>query len=197
MNKKLESKKLISLNKWDKIFSLLMLIVAMSLGYVLYNYYQTKKELVEAQKLALEESILIKDSYRILNNGIDSAENKDLDSAIFCYKSAIGIYPKNGEAYHFLGYAEYLKYTQRKKADQTLLSQAIKDIEMALSLNQRNTMAHYNYAIVLWAAGMHEEAISQLKILLELDPSFKNRIQHDGQFKPFKISKDYMNLIWK
>jgi tetratricopeptide (TPR) repeat protein len=131
----------------------------------------------------------------VIEDAVNKASDGDVDSAIPEYQKALQIEPKNSDALQLLGYAEYVNWS-KAKTDRALLFQALSDLKKAVTVSPQNTWAHYNYSIVLWAAGNSDEAVQQLRKLLDLDKSFKYKIQKDGQFKPFTDSPEFMKLIW-
>jgi tetratricopeptide (TPR) repeat protein len=178
-------------SKATLFISISSLFISVCFAYNLY-VFQKNQSAIKNQ----ENSEKISSSNDYLNEGINDAHNSDLDSAIVAYRQAIKLYSLNADAFHFLGYAEYVKYHNHGKKDQTLLTQALSDIQTSLNLNPRNPWALYNYSIVLWAANKPDEAIGEIEKLLAIDSTFKQKIQRDGQFRPFKKSEKFNRLIW-
>jgi predicted Zn-dependent protease len=65
----------------------------------------------------------------------------------------------------------------------------------AVQIEPGQAWDRYNFALALWANGKHEEAISQVREVLRLDPAFKSTIANDPQFHSFKVDPAFRDLI--
>jgi tetratricopeptide (TPR) repeat protein len=170
----------------EKAKAISVLVVVISFATMLFSSYSERKKQVKTSDYV--------ESSRFVNSGIGAAEAGDLDAAISLYGQAILKYADNSSAYQFMGYAQYLKFF-KNKTDKAALNLAVTNLQRAVEMDPGNKWAHYNYSIVLWAAGDRDKAVSEIKSLLLLDPTFKKNIKRDGQFKPFYSSDEFKLMV--
>jgi tetratricopeptide (TPR) repeat protein len=72
--------------------------------------------------------------------------------------------PNNADAHYFYGYG-YLMPEKR-------FSEALKEFQVALSLNPLSRIMETNYAVALWDAGRPADAEAAFRKVIEEDPSF-------------------------
>jgi tetratricopeptide (TPR) repeat protein len=106
--------------------------------------------------------------------------------AIRCYSMAIEKNSENWTAFGLRGYS-YLRMHDEEKA--------VNSLEQSIHLNPAYIDGHYNLALAYWASGLKEKALDEVKKVIDLDPSFKYKIKEDGQFKAFKDSQEFNELI--
>ena len=170
----------------EKAKAISVLVVVISFAAMLFSSYSERKKQVKTSDYV--------ESSRFVNSGIGAAEAGDLDAAIALYGQAIMKYPDNSSGYQFMGYAQYLKFS-KNKTDKAVLNLAEANLKRAVEIDPGNKWAHYNYAIVLWAAGDRNKAVGEIKSLLLLDPTFKKNIKRDGQFKQFYSLDEFKLLV--
>lgn len=111
---------------------------------------------------------------------------QDYDNAIGEYQKAIGVDPKNSEAYDLMGYS----YFREGKLDE-----ARKALNTSASLDPHNLMSYYNLALVVWAQNQPYQAVLYLKVYINGDKKHKRLIEEDPQFKELIQSDEYKKLI--
>jgi tetratricopeptide (TPR) repeat protein len=72
---------------------------------------------------------------------------------------------------------------------------AIESLEKSIKINPKYVEGHYNLALAYWANQDKKKAISEVKKVLELDPTYKAKIKDDVQFRLFKSSPWFNKLI--
>ena len=150
---------------------------------------KTQAELENATKQLNELQMQInntRESFAIAQLGLNKFLRFDYAGAIKYYEQAIKIDPNNPVLYDFMGYA----FLRSNKP-----SEAVSSLEKSVAINPRYTLGHYNLALAYWASGDHSRAINEVKLLLEIDPSFKSVIKGDGQFSKFKVSSEFLRLL--
>jgi tetratricopeptide (TPR) repeat protein len=111
---------------------------------------------------------------------------KNYPQAIRNYSTAIKTNENNWIAFGLRGYS-YLRMGQVDKA--------VDSLEHSVLLDSNYLDGHYNLALAYWASGFQEKALNEVKKVIVLDPSFKNKIKEDGQFNVFKQSEEFNELI--
>lgn len=121
---------------------------------------------------------------------IDNAKafylQRKYDQAIDEYQQALKIDVDNWEAYGLMGYS-YLRDHQIEKA--------VVQLEESVNTNPCYAIGHYNLALAYWANGQKDKAIEQVKLTVQVDKSFKNKILQDTQFTAFKSEKEFKKIF--
>jgi tetratricopeptide (TPR) repeat protein len=91
-----------------------------------------------------------------------NARQDEQSQALEAARRAIELDPESGEAYSALGFVE-INHGKDWIA-------AGRDLQKGISLSPGNSMAHMQYSIYLDAVGRPEEAVSQMRLALQLDP---------------------------
>jgi tetratricopeptide (TPR) repeat protein len=134
--------------------------------------------LVRAQ--ALRDS-----STAVANSGASLAMQGHIAEAHETYRTAIAIDSTNWAAWDLEG-TLYRRTNPGK---------AIPSLRRSIALNPANEWAFYNLSIALWNAGEHEAAIDSLARVLELAPQMRLTIRADDQFKEFRSSDRFVELV--
>lgn len=121
-----------------------------------------------------------------ISKGVSKAREGKYDEAIVSYLEAIHRDPENKEALNLLGYTFF-------KKKQYII--AISYLERSTQIEPDEPWGHYNLALALWANGDKDRAIREVQQALILDPTFRNKIKEDSQFKNFYSSQRFRELI--
>jgi tetratricopeptide (TPR) repeat protein len=148
--------------------------VHLNLGVI---YYENRQD-EAAEKEFLKEIEInhgFESAYAFNDLGNVRVRQGRLKDAISFYQEALRIYPNYPDArinitrtYSDLGLL---------KVSQDSLEIALEYLGKAVELNPQEPMYRYNYGLVLGALGEEEEAINQMRRVLELDPNFKPALQ--------------------
>jgi tetratricopeptide (TPR) repeat protein len=111
---------------------------------------------------------------------------KNYPVAIRSYSRAIKTNDGNWIAFGLRGYSYFRMHDVEKAVD---------SLEQSITINPNYLEGHYNLALAYWASGLKEKALYEVKKVINLDPSFKDKIKEDGQFKSFKHSEEFNELI--
>lgn len=106
--------------------------------------------------------------------------------AVDCYDRAIATDPANPVIYDLKGYS-LLRAGQ--------IDASVTTLEKSVSLAPDYVWGHYNLALAYWAAGANERAVSEVKKVLDIDPSFSEVIRRDGQFSKFWGSEEFKQIL--
>jgi len=135
------------------------------------------------------------DAERFLSDGVEFASRGRLTDAITSYNKAIELNPRSANAYQFLGYALLRRSQIRPGIHPRDVEDAIVALEKAIQLEPTHVWAHYNMSLAYWAAGKKDMAIDMVRRVVELDPSFKEVIANDVQFKQFRKTPAFLKLL--
>jgi tetratricopeptide (TPR) repeat protein len=138
--------------------------------YILANFLQEKN-------VWLENEIKFKDE---MSNAMDkslyyialaqwSYKRKDFDKAFSILYECLTLYPNNAKVHFTI--AEYAIYGVGD------WKEAFKEFEKALELQPGNTWYRYWYAVHLFRNKKYQKAEKQFKKVIELDPTYSNRIE--------------------
>lgn len=146
---------------------------------------QLKKNEEESQKLRTQAENA-RQAATYVASGAFKASHKDWKGALADYDKALSIDPNNPAALSYEGYLR-LRMGQAREAEEML--------GRAVQLDPGQVWDRYNFALALWANGKHEEALSQVREVLKLDPTFKSTIANDAQFHSFRADPTFRDLI--
>ena len=119
-------------------------------------------------------------------SGIFKATHGNGNGALADYDKALSLDPGNPAALSYEGYLR-LRLGQPQRAEEMLAR--------ATQIDPNAVWNRYNYALALWANGKHEEAVSQVREVVRLDPSFKATISSDAQFNQFRSDPRFRDLL--
>ena len=142
---------------------------------------QAHKELVEIQ----EKTKKARSSFVFVQLGLREFFVKDYESAVKFYDKAIDQDPLNPILFDLRGYALL-------RGDR--VNEAIASLEKSVSLSPDYVWGHYNLALAYGKLN-DPRALEQIKTVLKLDPSMRDTIRNDGQFRIFKSNPEYHSLI--
>lgn len=160
-----------------------------------------KMKTIEAAKFEARANELAKinvkiiESERHLSDGIELASRGQLTEAIASYNKAIRLNPKSANAYQFLGYALLRRSQIKPESYSNDLKDSVFALEKAIQLDPTHVWAHYNMALAYWAAGKKDMAIDMVRRVLKIDPSFRDVLAKDVQFKHFRKSSEFRKLL--
>ena len=72
---------------------------------------------------------------------------------------------------------------------------AIKSLEKSVSFAPDYVWGHYNLALAYGKDGQTDQAMQQVRSLIQLDPSMVQTLRSDGQFRIFRDVPAYKALI--
>ncbi len=133
-----------------------------------------------------DRSIRARNASTPLQSGLKAFFTKNYMGAVAYYDQAIEIDPENPVLFDFKGYA--LLRAGR-------VNEAVNALERSVQIAPDYVWGHYNLALAYWRVGRHEDALSEVRRVLELDPSFRETILGDGQFSKFKRSAVFNELV--
>jgi tetratricopeptide (TPR) repeat protein len=108
------------------------------------------------------------------------------NQAINKYQEAIHLYPRSDVAFGLMGYC-YLKQGKGPEAMEAL--------RKSLDLNPGNYLSRYNLVLALWANGLKEDSMEELKYLLKMQPEYGASMKKDGQFNEIIQSGEYQQAF--
>lgn len=152
----------------------------------------------ELQRVRAEEADRLKrqvDAERALAEGVRLVEQGKLSEAISQYEESIRLNPESAVAHEYLGYARLRRAQIDRDARPDDVQKAIEALERAASLDQKYVWAPYNLSLAYWQAGRKNDAIAQIRRVLEIDPNFVSIISKDRQFMKFRQSRDFREMI--
>ena len=132
---------------------------------------------------------------RALSEGLRLVGQGKLSDGISFYEQSIQLNPESAVAHEYLGYAKLRRAQINRDAQPDDVQIAIQAFERAASLDPKYVWAPYNLALAYWQAGRKDEAVTQVKRVLELDPSFASVISKDRQFIKFRQSPAFRELL--
>jgi tetratricopeptide (TPR) repeat protein len=124
----------------------------------------------------------------VMRQGLIDLQSRNYSDAIREFDRAIELDPLNPNAYNLKGYA------QLRKKD---ISQAIETLKRSIEIDPNYIWGHYNLALAYWDQGDRAAAIEEVKKVLEINPEFRRTFRNDGQFRKFRSSPEYRNIIEK
>ncbi|HTY11511.1 MAG TPA: tetratricopeptide repeat protein [Bacteroidota bacterium] len=150
------------------------------------NHFAVASILRDSVSLLLKENERERISTEFLNNGIAYAETGKRKQAIDSYTKAIQLDSSSSTAYNLRG---YLYYKNKN------LPSALADLQRSVQLDSTNIWAHYNLALAYWSSGFQQSAISEVAKVIQIDDDFKSIIREDSQFKAFRKSPTFMEIL--
>jgi hypothetical protein len=118
-----------------------------------------------------------------LESGKSYFLQKEYDCAIFEYRLSIEENPGDYAAWQYLGYACLAKGDSQD---------AVNCLKRSVRIKPDYVMGHYNLALAYFLNLENDKAVSQIAEVIKLDPSKKNTIQKDGQFKFILRSQEFL-----
>lgn len=189
------------------IYLAVSIILASIITYIAFDRQQQLANKTEELGLkiktldSLERTILIqKDSLLLVKQqlndarlaseflqlAIDSVVRKNFSGAIASYDKAIALDPMNPVLYNLKGYAHF------KKGE---YNSAVESLEKSVQIDPDYIWGHYNLSLVYFTIGKTDEAISEVKKVLEISFYYKDVIARDVQFKPFVTIERFAELL--
>jgi tetratricopeptide (TPR) repeat protein len=125
--------------------------------------------------------------------GVGYAQSGKLSLAIDAYSKAIDIDTSNAEAYGLKGYALLRRgQIKNRRSD---VQEAVRSLEHSVRLDSANIWTHYNLALAYWEYDDQNKAIQSVKIVLSINPRFKDVIESDSQFSEFRKASEFRALL--
>jgi tetratricopeptide (TPR) repeat protein len=143
---------------------------------------QNKQETEALKRQA--ENTRIASNYVV--SGIYEATHGNANGALAYYNKALSYDPNNPAALSYEGYLRF-RLGQSEKAEEML--------GRSVELDPNQAWNRYNFALTLWANGKHDQALTQVKEVVKLDSTFKTTLAKDPQFKAFRASSAFKELI--
>ena len=146
-------------------------------------------DVVEALGLPLDP-----ESY--LARGNDYYDKGDYERAAQCYEKATQLRPQFRVAWSNWG-AALLEQAKTKQGEEaaSLFQQAGEKLEVALGLEPDSAHAYFNRACLHCLLGRSEQALTDLRKAIELDPSNREDAKTDPDFKSLHSDTDFRNLV--
>jgi tetratricopeptide (TPR) repeat protein len=148
------------------------------------------QEEIKNQKTALEDATAqlrkTRSAIEYVRFGINSFQAGNFSAAVRAYDRAIELDPMNPVVFDLKGYS---------LLREGKVPEAIAALRRSVDIDHNYIWGHYNLALAYWAAGDRSNAVAEVKQVLQIDPSFKEVIGNDVQFKKFNASPAYQELM--
>lgn len=118
--------------------------------------------------------------------GVANASRGRFSAALEAYDKAIDLDSTNSGAYALKGYLLLRKGENRLALDY---------LTRAVAMDPNMPWHRYNLALALWANGRKQEAVHEVSRLVKRNPEFLDIILNDGQFGPFRTSKEFRAVM--
>lgn len=155
----------------------------------------------QAQQMAARAEALEKETtrrneaQRLTLDGQENAKRGRLTQAIKLYEKSLELDPKNLTTLGFMGYA-HLRRSQLKPGEHPEdVAKAISFLEKCIELDPNDTWGYYNLSLAHQEAGNRRKAIENLQSLFDIDPSFKDTVRDDMQFRRFQSYPEFKQLL--
>lgn len=153
------------------------------------QFETTKAELQKAQEelgKIQEKTKNARSSSIFVQLGLRQFFVKNYVNAIKFYDKAIEQDSSNPVLFDLRGYT--LLRSGRVK-------ESIESLEKSISFAPDYIWGHYNLALAYAAAGDLARGLGHIRKVVELDPAMKDTIRQDGQFKVFRSSNEFRDLV--
>jgi tetratricopeptide (TPR) repeat protein len=140
----------------------------------------------EARKSLTQQAENARKASAYVASGAFKASHRNWTGAMADYDKALSYDPNSPAA---LSYEGYLKLRMGRAQE------GEKMLRRAVEVDPDQIWNRYNFALALWATGNHQEAISQVREVLRLDPSFKSILAGDPQFHSFRSDPAFRALM--
>lgn len=145
---------------------------------------------IDEQKHALEDArnqlAKTRSAIEYVRLGVNSFQAGNFSEAVRAYDRAIELDPMNPVVFDLRGYS---------LLREGRVQEAVAALKRSAEIEPEYIWGHYNLALAYWAAGDRSNAVAEVRTVLQLDPTFKNVIRNDGQFKKFNASPAYRELM--
>lgn len=141
-----------------------------------------KAELDQIQR----EVKAVRSAFAYVQLGIRQFSVRDYAGAVRFYDQALVADPNNHVVHDLRG------YSLLRSGD---VQGALVSLRRAVSLAPDYVWGHYNLALAYGKAGQMDEAMQQIRILVQLDPTVIQMLKGDGQFRIFRNVREYQALI--
>lgn len=132
---------------------------------------------------------------RRLSDGVELASRGRLTEAIALYDQAIDLNPESANAFQFRGYALLRRAQIRPELKDVDLPAAVASLERAVELDPNHIWGRYNLALAYWESGDTDRAVQEVRRVISIDPSFRGVISNDVQFRRFRASTEFRDLL--
>jgi tetratricopeptide (TPR) repeat protein len=132
---------------------------------------------------------------RLLSNGVELAGRGRLTDAIALYDEAIKLSPQSANLFQFRGYALLRRSQMKPGTRPNDLRDAVVSLEQAVRLDPSNAWSHYNLSLAYWEEGDKERAVDEVRRVLQIDATFRDIIDKDVQFTPFRELSTFRSLM--
>jgi tetratricopeptide (TPR) repeat protein len=198
---------------------LVIAIVLIGTSLFLYTARRSRQQAIVAAELARQQALVAQQQRDAEREHLQQTEQKrrydeyfgylqlgasyartSLNKAIQAYDSALSIIPESEQAHSLKAYA-LLRRGQIERSNGQLekagadVKASIETFERGLTFDPKSAWGHYNLALAYWENGQQKEAVDQLRIVLDLDPTFRDVILSDGQFSKFRGNLEFKKLL--